>query len=271
MSEMKLEGRVALVTGAAHGQGASHAKHLAAEGAKIVALDICHDIPTIYPLGTREELDATVAELRKSGAEAIAVEADVRSSEQVEAAIGRAVEEFGGVDILCNNAGTCIVEAVDEISDASLNAIIDVNVKGVFNTTRFVAPLMKAKRYGKIVNTASAAAINALPYISAYCAAKGAVEVATRSWARELAEWEINVNAVSPGTVFTAMTTGLADQLGLEIDVAYEQFKGQQVFKGARGEVQPEDISKMVVFLASDDARMITGQNVPVDAGWSIT
>lgn len=95
--------------------------------------------------------------------------------------------------------------------------------------------------------------------------------MATRSWARELAEWEINVNAVSPGTVFTGMTTGLADQLGLDADAAYQQFMAQQVFKGRRGEVQPEDISRMVVFLASDDARMITGQNVAVDAGWSIT
>jgi NAD(P)-dependent dehydrogenase (short-subunit alcohol dehydrogenase family) len=268
---VKLQGKVALVTGAAHGQGASHARHLAAEGAKIAALDICADIPPVYPLGTREELDALVAELREGGTEAVAIEADVRSSAQMEAAVGRAVEELGGVDVLCNNAGVCIVEAVDAISDASLDAMLDVNVKGVFNTTRFVAPLMKAQRWGKIVNTTSAAAQNALPYISAYCAAKAAVLVATQSWARELAEWEINVNSVSPGTIFSGMTTGLADQLGLEIDDAYRQFMAQQVFKGERGKVQKEDISKMVVYLASEDARMITGQNYAVDAGWSIT
>ena len=268
---MKLEGKVALVTGAAHGQGASHARYLAAEGAKIAALDICADIPPIYPLGTRQELAALVAELRADGAEAIAIEADVRSSQQVEAAVGRTVAELGGVDVLCNNAGVCIVEAVDEISDDSLDAMVDVNLKGVFNTIRFVAPVMKAQRWGKIINTTSAAAQNALPYISAYCAAKAGVLVATQSWARELAEWEINVNSVSPGTIFSGMTTVLADQLGLEVEDAYQQFMSQQVFKGERGKVQKEDISRMVVYLASEDARMITGQNYAVDAGWSIT
>jgi NAD(P)-dependent dehydrogenase (short-subunit alcohol dehydrogenase family) len=268
---MKLEGKVALVTGAAHGQGASHARHLAAEGAKIAALDVCADIPPIYPLGTREELDALVAELRAASGEAIAIEADVRSSTQMQAAVRRTVDELGGLDVLCNNAGVCIVEAVDEITDESLDAMLDVNVKGVFNAIRFAAPVMKEQRWGKIVNTTSAAAQNALPYISAYCAAKAGVLVATQSWARELAEWEINVNSVSPGTIFSAMTTGLAEQLGLEVEDAYRQFMAQQVFKGERGKVQKEDISKMVVYLSSEDARMITGQNYAVDAGWSIT
>ena len=268
---MRLAGRVALVTGAARGQGASHAKHLAAEGAKIAALDICQDIPKVYPLATHEELDATVAELRQGGVEAISIEADVRSAEQMEAAVARTVEQLGGIDILCNNAGVCIVEGVDEISPDTLDAMIDVNVKGVFNTIRFVAPLMKAQRRGKIINTTSAAAQNAVPYLSAYCAAKGAVMIATQSWARELGEWGINVNSVSPGTIFSGMTTGLAAQLGLEVEDAYQKFMAQQVFKGERGQVQTEDISKMVVYLASEDARMITGQNYAVDAGWSIT
>src|SRR4051794_11653129 len=147
----KLEGKIAFITGAAHGQGASHAKYLAREGANVVALDICHDIDPIYPLGTREELDETVAAVQDIGTKAIAIEADVRSSEQMEAAVKRAVEEFGTIDILCNNAGVCIVEAVDEISDRSLDAVIDVCLKGVFNTTRYIAPIMKAQRYGKII------------------------------------------------------------------------------------------------------------------------
>jgi NAD(P)-dependent dehydrogenase (short-subunit alcohol dehydrogenase family) len=95
--------------------------------------------------------------------------------------------------------------------------------------------------------------------------------IATQSWARELGEWGINVNSVSPGTIFSGMTTGLAAQLGLEVEDAYQKFMAQQVFKGERGQVQTEDISKMVVYLASEDARMITGQNYAVDAGWSIT
>jgi NAD(P)-dependent dehydrogenase (short-subunit alcohol dehydrogenase family) len=264
----KLDGKVAFVTGASHGQGASHAKYLAREGANIVALDICQDIDPIYPLGTREELDATVAAVEEIGTKAVAIEADVRSSEQMEAAVKRAVDEFGTVDILCNNAGVCIVEGVDEISDRTLDAVIDVNLKGVFNTTRFIAPLMKEQRSGKIINTSSAGGLKALPYVSHYAAAKGGVVLATKSWANELSEWEINVNGIAPGTIFTGMITGLAAQQDLDADVAFEQFNANNMFKGERGHVTVDDISKMVVFLASDDARMITGQVFPVDAGW---
>jgi NAD(P)-dependent dehydrogenase (short-subunit alcohol dehydrogenase family) len=264
----KLDGRVAFITGAAHGQGASHAKYLAREGAKIVALDICGDIEPIYPLGTREELDATVEAVKELGGEAIAIEADVRSSEQMSAAVDRAVREFGTIDILCNNAGVCIVEAIDEISDRSLDAVIDVCLKGVFNTTRYVAPVMKAQRSGKIINTSSAGGLKALPYVSHYAAAKGGVVLATQSWANELSEWEINVNGIAPGTIFTGMITGIAAQQNLDADVAFEQFNANNMFKGERGHVTVDDISRMVVFLASDDARMITGQTFPVDAGW---
>ena len=231
-------------------------------------MDICRDIEPIYPLGTRAELDGVVGELEEIGVEALAIEADVRSSEQMDAAVRRVMERWGRLDILCNNAGVCIVEAVEDISDRSLDAVIDVCVKGVFNTMRYVAPIMKAQRYGKVINTSSAGGIKALPYVSHYAAAKGAVVLATRSWANELAEWEINVNGVAPGTIFTGMITGLAGQQGMDADVAYEQFSENAMFKGERGHVTVDDISKMVVYLASDDARMITGQIIPVDAGW---
>jgi len=266
---MSFEGRVALVTGAAHGQGASHARHLARQGARIAALDICRDIPTIYPLGTRAELDATVESIREEGAQAFAIEADVRSVAETRAAVEEVMAAYGRIDFLINNAGACIVEAVDAMSEESLDAIVDVNLKGVFNTMRFVAPAMKEQRYGKVVNTASAGALKALPYASAYCAAKAAVITATRCWARELARWEINVNSISPGTIFTGMTTGLAAQLGLEPDEAYAQFTADHLFRGERGQIAVEDISRMVVFLCGEDARMITGQNYAVDAGWS--
>jgi NAD(P)-dependent dehydrogenase (short-subunit alcohol dehydrogenase family) len=265
---MKLDGKVAFITGAGHGQGASHARHLAREGARIVALDICEDIAPIYPLATREELDATVADVEAAGSEAIAIQADVRSSEQMRKAVHKAVEHFGTIDILCNNAGVCIVEAVDEITDEILDAVIDVCLKGVFNTTRFIAPIMKAQRSGKIINTASAGGLKALPQVSHYAAAKGGVVLATKSWANELSEWEINVNGIAPGTIHTGMITGLAGQLGLDSNEAFANFNANNMFKGERGHVTVDDISKMVLFLASDDARMITGQVFPVDAGW---
>jgi NAD(P)-dependent dehydrogenase (short-subunit alcohol dehydrogenase family) len=266
---MKFEGQVAFVTGAAHGQGASHARYLAREGAKVVALDICDNISPIYPLGTKEELEATVDAVKAIGSEAISIVADVRSSSEMKAAADRALEEFGRIDILCNNAGVCIVEAIDEITDDSLDAVIDVNVKGIFNTTRFIVPGMKQQRSGKIINTSSAGGIKALPYVSHYAASKGAVVLATQSWANELAEWEINVNAIAPGTIYTGMITGIAGQTDKDPDAAFEEFNANNLFKGTRGHVTVDDISKMVVYLASDDSRMITGQVFPVDAGWT--
>ena len=146
---MKLKGQVALITGAARGQGASHAKYLAREGAKIAALDICHDIELIYPLGTREELDSTVAAVEDIGSEAMAIEGDVRSSKQMEAAVARVVDRWGRIDILCNNAGVCVVgEAVDDVTDLSLDTVIHICLKGVIQTTRYVAPIMKRQRSG---------------------------------------------------------------------------------------------------------------------------
>jgi NAD(P)-dependent dehydrogenase (short-subunit alcohol dehydrogenase family) len=268
---MKLKDKVAFVTGAARGQGASHAVHLAREGAKIVALDICAEIPGIYPLAARDELDATVAAVTELGSSALAIEGDVRSSEQMERAVNLAIERFGTIDILCNNAATCISKAVDQVTDATLDAIIDTNVKGVFNTIRYVAPLMKGQRSGRIINIASAAAMRPVPNASAYCASKGAVVAATTSLALELAEWDINVNCICPGLIPTGMMAGLAGQRGLDLVEAYAQSQPQQVFRGERGRMSVDDISRMVVFLSSEDARMITGQSYAVDAGWSIT
>lgn len=265
----RLEGKVAFVTGAAHGQGASHCRYLAAEGASIVAVDICADIAPIYPLGTEQELAETVDAVRKSGAQAIGLTVDVRDRQQVKSAVDAALAEFGHIDILCNNAGVCIVEGVEQISEESLDAVIDVNVKGIFNTARYIVPGMKERRSGKIINTSSAGGIKALPYVSHYAASKGAVVLATQSWANELAEWEINVNGIAPGTIFTGMITGLAAQLGKDPHEAFAEFSQNNMFKGDRGHVTVDDISKMVVFLASDDARMITGQVFPVDAGWT--
>jgi NAD(P)-dependent dehydrogenase (short-subunit alcohol dehydrogenase family) len=265
----KLEGQVAFITGAAHGQGRSHAKYLAREGAKIVAVDICEQIDDFYPLGTHEELQETVAEVEAAGSEAIAIKGDVRCSADMKAAVDEAVERFGTIDILCNNAGLIIIEAIDEMSDHTLDVVIDTCLKGVFNTTRFVAPIMKAKRSGKIINTSSAGGVRALPYVSPYAAAKGGVVTATKSWANELAEWDINVNAIAPGSIETHMCTGLAGQLGIDIEEAQERFTQRHLFKGERGHIAVDDISKMVVYLASDDARMITGQVFLVDAGFA--
>lgn len=266
---MKLEGKVAFITGAGRGQGASHARYLAREGAKIIAVDICEEIADFYPTASQDELDALVQEIKDLGSDAIGMKVDVRSFEQVKAAIDKGIEHFGRIDIVCNNAGMIRVDAIDEMSDHSLDVVVDICLKGPFNVVRAVAQHMKQRGSGSIINTSSAGGIKALPYVSHYAAAKGAVILATKSWANELSEWNINVNAVAPGTIKTGMIIGLAGQAGQDVDEAFEDYNANTLFQGEKGVVEVDDISKVVVFLASDDARTVTGQTIAIDAGWT--
>lgn len=278
----KLDGRVALVTGASRGQGANHCRWLAREGAKIVALDACADFDPIYPLGTRAELQQTVASCESFGVQAIAIQADVRNERQIEAAVAEAIDRLGSVDILCNNAGVCKVDGIHEMSSEVLDIVIDINVKGVFYTTKHVVPGMMERNWGRIINTASAGGLKALPYVSHYAASKGAVVMATKSWANELAPYGICVNAICPGTILSGMITGLAGQMAadpvsgdpvplgsVDADAAYDAFNANNMLKGPRGHVVIDDISAMVVYLASEAGDRITGQAIPIDSGWT--
>ena len=282
MAARRLEGKVAFVTGAAHGQGANHAKFLAREGASIVALDVCENITPIYPLGTEKELGETVAECESHGVNAIAIKADVRNEDQVKAAVDQGIDRLGKIDILVNNAGVCKVDAINEMPGEALDAIIDVNVKGVFHTTKHCTPGMIERGEGWIVSTSSAGGLKALPYVSHYAASKGAVVLATKSWANELAPYGINVNCICPSSIYTGMITGLAGQMEIDpvtqenvglgnVDPigAFEAFNANTMFEGPRGHVTIDDISHMVVFLCVPESRMITGQAIPVDAGWT--
>lgn len=268
---MRLKDKVAFVTGAGRGQGRNHCLALAREGASIVAIDIDKQIPPIYPLSTADDLRQTVEQVEALDRRIISMACDVRDEGAVKAAVDKALKEFGKIDILCNNAGVCKVDAVDEMPTEALEAMLDVNVKGIFYTAKYIVPGMKERKYGKIINTASAGGLKALPYVSHYAASKGAVVMATKSWANELSEWGINVNAICPGTILSGMIIGLAGQMEGEVDPfeAYVSFNANNMFKGERGHVTVDDISAMVVYLASDDARMITGQAIPVDAGWT--
>jgi NAD(P)-dependent dehydrogenase (short-subunit alcohol dehydrogenase family) len=262
-----LEGQVALITGAARGQGRSHAVHLARQGVRIVAVDLCGSIDEFFPLATRDDLEATIAAVADVGAEGLAVVGDVRSSASMKSAVESAVNRFGTIDIVVNNAGIIKAQAIDEVSDHTMDVVIDTCLKGVFNTTRFVAPIMKAKRSGRIINIASAAAIRAQGYLSTYVAAKGGVFLATKSWAMELAEWSINVNAIAPGGVDTDMLRGMAGQAGVGLDEYRERVVARHLLKEG-GCIPAEDVSAMVVYLAGEHASMITGQLFAVDAGF---
>jgi len=267
----RLEGRVALITGAARGQGASHARHLAAEGADVVAVDICHDIPSLYPLGTRGELDAAVASVQELGRRALAIECDQRDDGAVAAAVALAEREFGRIDILVNNAGVLAVSGITDMSVQEMDIQIDVNLKGPFNFVRHVAPGMKERHFGRIINISSSGGVRPFAYLSHYVAAKAGLIMAGRSWAQEFGDYGITVNAIAPGVLRTPMNDHVLASLDMGLDEGYAEWMSRNVFRGEQNPLTVDDISRAIVYLASDDGRAVTGQTLGVDSGWTIT
>ncbi|MCI0558688.1 MAG: mycofactocin-coupled SDR family oxidoreductase [Nitrososphaera sp.] len=263
----KLDNKVALVTGAARGQGRSHCLALAKEGAHIAALDICRDLSAMsYTLGTRKELAEVAEQVTTLGREAFVVEADISKGDETGAAIEAVIARFSRIDILINNA--CIgagMAPAHQVSEEIWDMMLAVNLKGVWLCCKYVIPYMIKRKSGKIVNVASIAGLKALANGAPYIAAKHGVIGLTKTLAIELAPYNINVNAVCPGTVDTEMFRALARELGLTTDAAVEQFTQHNLFPGL---IPAEDISRAVVWLASDDSRFVTGHALPVDAGW---
>lgn len=269
----KLDGKVAFVTGGARGQGRSHALALAREGADVVVCDICEDIPTVpYPLATESDLKETVRLVEETGRRAVGVKADVSRSAEVQAAVERAVQEFGHIDILCANAGVMPSGAPTwEISEERWDRNVEVLLKGVWLACKFVAPLMLGQGSGAIILTSSMAGLEGFQGMCDYVAAKHGVIGITRTLAQELGPAGIRVNAVCPTSVNTPM---------IQNQATYDMFSGgpggteeamKQVLTGLQvlpiPWIEPEDVSNAVVWLASDDARYVTGLAVPIDGG----
>ena len=252
---MRFDGKVVLVTGAAHGMGACEALEFAKEGASVVALDIAKDISVIdYALGSSDELDKLVNEIKGMGRKSIGVVADVSKNDEVRDAVDKAIAEFGKIDILVNNAGVLVISPLIHTTEEQINTMIDVNIKGVIYCCMHVIPHMARQRYGKIINIASGAALQADPTMSVYDATKYAVLGLTESLAAELAYYNINVNAVCPGGILTPMHKGRPVIPELTIRNFF------------RREVTVEDVAAGVLFLASDEARNITSHWLPVTA-----
>ncbi len=254
---MRLQGKVAIVTGAGRGIGRAIALRLAADGADVLVCDI------------DEASAATVAgEVRALGRRAGALRTDVTKQAETKAMAARALADLGHIDILVNNAGVVQVKPWLELTDADLDWLFGVNVKGVIFASQAVAPHLMAQRSGKIVNIASVAAKIGRPLYAHYSASKAAVVNLTRAMAMQLAAYNVTCNSVCPGIVDTKMWEYLDEALG-----PYEgRAKGETIRQRRTtiplGRLETaDDVAGAVAFLASDDAAYMTGQSVIVDGG----
>jgi NAD(P)-dependent dehydrogenase (short-subunit alcohol dehydrogenase family) len=246
----KLDGRVAIVTGAAQGIGAAYAKRFAEEGAKVCVSDI---------------LDCTnvVNTITQSGGEAIGVECDVADETQVEAMVAKTVAQWGKVDIMVPNAA--IFATLERRSFLDIDAdewdrIMAVNVRGVYLCLKAVVPVMKKAGYGKIINISSSTVQSGVPMMLHYVSSKGAVDAMTRALAREVGDDGIRVNSIAPGFTMSERIEAQRDDLEFFVELSK---KGRSI---KRDEV-PEDIVGAMVFLASADSDFITGQTIVIDGG----
>ncbi len=242
----KLKNKVAVITGGSRGIGRAIALRLAAEGAKVVVTAT-----------TKAGADKTADEIRQSGGQAAGFEANVADAKQVEALMKGAVDQFGALHILVNNAGVTRDNLVMRMSDEDWNAVITTNLTGTFNCIRAASKIMMKQRSGKIVNITSIVALMGNKGQANYCAAKAGVIGLTKSVARELASRNIQVNAVAPGFILTDLTAGLPE--------AAKTAMLQSIPLERVG--TPEDVASVVAFLASADSDYITGQVFNVDGG----
>ncbi len=268
-----LEGKVALVTGAGRGQGANHARALAEAGCDVAALDICEPIAGLYDTATDDDLALTVKEIEATGQSGLGVKADVRDHAAVKTAVEQTLERFGRIDILVNNAGMASLDTLHDVAPETVDAIIDTNLKGPMWVAKYVVPQMIGRRSGNIINISSAVVGSGNAMLSHYVASKHGVVGLTKAWATELAEFEINVNAIAPATIKpgeghgSGMVRGLSAAMGMDMDEAFEVFSAQGNMPGKKWRAVAQDITDAVLFLASDNARVITGHVLMVDCG----
>ena len=253
---MILEGKTALVTGSTSGIGLAIAKALAAEGAKLM----------INGFGDPAEIER---ECRDLGA--IHDAADMSKPDEIEAMMKRCTDELGGPDILVNNAGIQHVSPVEDFPAAKWDAIIAINLSSAFHTTRLALPHMKAKKWGRIISTASAHSLVASPNKSAYVAAKHGVAGFTKSVALEVATSGITVNCISPGYVWTPLVEKQIPDTMRTRGLSREQVMNDVLLAAqpTKQFVTPEQVAALALFLCRDDASAITGANLSMDGGWT--
>jgi (+)-trans-carveol dehydrogenase len=269
----KLDGKVALISGGARGQGRSHAVTLAREGADIVIFDICKQLPTVeIPMARPEDLEETARLVEQTGRRVIAMHGDVRDTASVNAVVEAALADFGHIDIVVANAGIDSIAPTTTMADEVWDEMIAVNLTGVFKTVRAALPAMiERNQGGSIVVTSSCAGLTPYPNHIHYVTSKFGVIGIVKSLALELAHYRIRANAIAPAAVRTDLCvnpvlfnlfTGNPDATEEE---AVPVFKSLNLIDEPW--VEPSDVSNALLWLVSDDARFVTGITLPVDLG----
>jgi SDR family mycofactocin-dependent oxidoreductase len=264
----RVAGKVALITGAARGQGRSHALRLAAEGADILAIDICAPVDHVdYATATGDDLTTTARMVEEAGARVVTRTVDVRDASGLTAAVAEGAAALGGLDIAVANAGVCSIQRWDEVTPELWNTVIGINLTGVWNTCTAAIPHLLEAGGGSMILISSTAGLKGQPFLTPYVASKHGLVGIMRSLANELASKHIRVNSLHPTGVDTPMLngmTGLTERIEASPDVGSLFLNSLPVDL-----VQAADVSNAVLFLASDEAKYVTGLTMTVDAGAS--
>lgn len=257
---------MAFITGAARGQGRAHAVRMASEGASIVGLDVCAQMGVGYVGASDADLEETVRLVEDTGGRMLGIKGDVRSAADVDAAVAKGLEEFGRLDVVVANAGIFSFGLLWEISEEQWREMIDVNLTGIFHTLKAtVPPLIRQDQGGSIIIVSSVAGLRGVPFAGHYVAAKHGAVGMCRTLANELGQFRIRVNSIHPAAVDTHMND---DPALLEL-IAEHAHTLAPIFMNSLPYMvmEPEAISEMVAFLASDDSKYMTGAQIPIDMG----
>jgi len=272
-SPQRFRGKVALISGAARGQGRSHAVAMAREGADIVIIDICEPIAGAEPYesATEADLKETVRVVQDTGRRCLGVTGDARDADAVEAVTARAIEEFGRLDVLIVNHGIVMNRTWEQMTHDMWDTMIGINLTAAWRLSKAAIPYMIRQRSGSIIYTSSVAALTPYAALAGYSAAKAGLLGLMRSLAAELAPHLIRVNAVMPGNVGTPMllNPGVAAMFAGREGATIEDMKlpAQSTMLLPVPWLEPEDITHGVLYLASDQARYVTGIALPIDGG----
>jgi SDR family mycofactocin-dependent oxidoreductase len=265
-----LTSKVALVTGAARGQGRAHAVRLSREGADVILVDIAGPLPDSVPYDSAspDDLTKTVHLVTQEGRRALACVVDTRDLDALAAAVNAGVDELGRLDVIVANAGICAPAPWDQITAQAFRDTIDTNVIGTWNTVMAGAQhMISGGRGGSIILTGSAAGVKMQAFMVHYTASKHAITGMARAFAAELGRYHIRVNALHPGAVATPMGTGQMREALQAAAATYPHLQGMHKPLLPEGIAQPEDIADAVAWLASDESKFVTASTVSVDLG----